>query len=136
VESATIPARLRLRARHLLDPQKCPVAIDANALNRDDSPPCDEAPAGFDRHRVRARHELYVINYLGSHEEIRRFALLGAIHKGQAERWKAFARSCSCCISVAPVGRLAHARFRASGAVFCRRSRQEATTLLNSGWLP
>jgi len=41
-----------------------------------------------------ARHELYEVNYSGSHEEIRRFALLGALHSGQAERWKAFADSC------------------------------------------
>jgi 4-hydroxyphenylacetate 3-monooxygenase len=41
-----------------------------------------------------ARHELYEVNYSGSHEEIRRFALLGAIHSGEAGRWKAFADSC------------------------------------------
>lgn len=41
-----------------------------------------------------ARHELYEVNYSGSHEEIRRFALLGAQHSGQADRWKAFADSC------------------------------------------
>ena len=41
-----------------------------------------------------ARHELYEINYSGSHEEIRRFALLGAQASGQADRWKAFADSC------------------------------------------
>jgi aromatic ring hydroxylase len=41
-----------------------------------------------------ARHELYEINYAGSHEELRRDALLGAIASGQAERWKAFADSC------------------------------------------
>jgi aromatic ring hydroxylase len=41
-----------------------------------------------------ARHELYEVNYSGSHEEIRRFALLGAKASGQAERWKAFADSC------------------------------------------
>ena len=41
-----------------------------------------------------ARHELYEVNYSGSHEEIRRFALLGAQHSGAANRWKAFANSC------------------------------------------
>jgi 4-hydroxyphenylacetate 3-monooxygenase len=41
-----------------------------------------------------ARHELYEVNYSGSHEEIRRFALLGAQASGQAERWKAFADDC------------------------------------------
>jgi len=40
------------------------------------------------------RHELYEINYSGSHEEIRRFAILGARHSGQAAQWKAFADSC------------------------------------------
>jgi aromatic ring hydroxylase len=41
-----------------------------------------------------ARHELYEVNYSGSHEEIRRFALLGALASGQYERWKNFADSC------------------------------------------
>jgi aromatic ring hydroxylase len=41
-----------------------------------------------------ARHELYEVNYSGSHEEIRRFALLGAQASGQADRWKAFADTC------------------------------------------
>jgi len=41
-----------------------------------------------------ARHELYEINYSGSHEEIRRFALLGAIASGRADQWKAFADQC------------------------------------------
>jgi aromatic ring hydroxylase len=41
-----------------------------------------------------ARHELYEVNYSGSHEEIRRYALLGAVGSGQYERWKAFADSC------------------------------------------
>jgi aromatic ring hydroxylase len=41
-----------------------------------------------------ARHELYEVNYSGSHEEIRRFALLGAQASGEADRWKAFADSC------------------------------------------
>jgi 4-hydroxyphenylacetate 3-monooxygenase len=40
------------------------------------------------------RHELYEVNYSGSHEEIRRFALLGAIASGQYESWKGFADSC------------------------------------------
>src|SRR6266511_225530 len=34
------------------------------------------------------RHELYEINYSGSHEEIRRYALFGAVASGQSERWK------------------------------------------------
>src|SRR5271155_4413718 len=41
-----------------------------------------------------ARHELYEVNYSGSHEEIRRFAILGANASGEAARWKAFAESC------------------------------------------
>ena len=41
-----------------------------------------------------ARHELYEVNYSGSHEEIRRYALFGAIASGQYDRWKAFADSC------------------------------------------
>ena len=41
-----------------------------------------------------ARHELYEINYSGSHEEIRRFGLLGARATGQADQWKAFDDSC------------------------------------------
>ncbi len=40
------------------------------------------------------RHELYEINYAGSHEEIRRYALFGALACGDADRWKAFAESC------------------------------------------
>ncbi|MGH7063337.1 MAG: 4-hydroxyphenylacetate 3-hydroxylase N-terminal domain-containing protein [Stellaceae bacterium] len=40
------------------------------------------------------RHELYEVNWSGSHEEIRRFALLGAVASGQYERWKSFADSC------------------------------------------
>ena len=40
------------------------------------------------------RHELYEINYAGSHEEIRRYALFGAIASGEADRWKGFAGSC------------------------------------------
>ena len=40
------------------------------------------------------RHELYEINYAGSHEEIRRYALFGALASGQADRWMAFADSC------------------------------------------
>jgi len=41
-----------------------------------------------------ARHELYEINYAGSHEEIRIDALRASIGSGQYERWKAFADSC------------------------------------------
>jgi 4-hydroxyphenylacetate 3-monooxygenase len=41
-----------------------------------------------------ARHELYEINYAGSHEEIRRDALIGAVASGQYERWKSFADKC------------------------------------------
>ncbi len=41
-----------------------------------------------------ARHELYEVNYSGSHEEIRRYALFGAIASGQYERWKGFAETC------------------------------------------
>jgi 4-hydroxyphenylacetate 3-monooxygenase len=41
-----------------------------------------------------ARHELYEVNYSGSHEEIRRFAILGANASGAAAQWKAFAESC------------------------------------------
>jgi aromatic ring hydroxylase len=40
------------------------------------------------------RHELYEVNWSGSHEEIRRFALLGAQASGQVDRWKAFADQC------------------------------------------
>jgi 4-hydroxyphenylacetate 3-monooxygenase len=40
------------------------------------------------------RHELYEVNWSGSHEEIRRFALFGALASGQYERWKSFAESC------------------------------------------
>jgi 4-hydroxyphenylacetate 3-monooxygenase len=40
------------------------------------------------------RHELYEINYSGSHEEIRRYALFGALASGDADRWKGFAESC------------------------------------------
>ena len=38
-----------------------------------------------------ARHELYEINYAGSHEEIRIDALRAAVGSGQYERWKGFA---------------------------------------------
>jgi aromatic ring hydroxylase len=41
-----------------------------------------------------ARHELYEINYAGSHEEIRIDALRASIGSGQYERWKSFADSC------------------------------------------
>lgn len=40
------------------------------------------------------RHELYEINYSGSHEEIRRYALFGALALGQYDRWKQFAETC------------------------------------------
>ena len=40
------------------------------------------------------RHELYEINYAGSHEEIRRYALFGALASGDAGKWKGFAESC------------------------------------------
>jgi aromatic ring hydroxylase len=41
-----------------------------------------------------ARHELYEINYAGSHEEIRRYALFGALASGQYARWQSFAETC------------------------------------------
>jgi 4-hydroxyphenylacetate 3-monooxygenase len=41
-----------------------------------------------------ARHELYEINYSGSTEEIRRYALFGAMASGDAERMKGFAERC------------------------------------------
>ena len=41
-----------------------------------------------------ARHELYEVNYAGSHEEIRRYALFGALASGEYERWKGFADAC------------------------------------------
>lgn len=41
-----------------------------------------------------ARHELYEINYSGSTEEIRRFALFGAFGSGAADRMKGFAEKC------------------------------------------
>ncbi len=41
-----------------------------------------------------ARHELYEINYSGSTEEIRRYALFGAMASGEADRMKAFAEKC------------------------------------------
>jgi aromatic ring hydroxylase len=40
------------------------------------------------------RHELYEINYGGSTEEIRRYALFGAIGSGNADRFKGFAEQC------------------------------------------
>jgi aromatic ring hydroxylase len=40
------------------------------------------------------RHELYEINYGGSTEEIRRYALFGAQHSGNADRFKGFAEQC------------------------------------------
>jgi aromatic ring hydroxylase len=41
-----------------------------------------------------ARHELYEINYSGSTEEIRRYALFGAMASGEADRMKGFAEQC------------------------------------------
>ncbi len=40
------------------------------------------------------RHELYEINYSGSHEEIRRYALFGAMATGQVANFKGFAEQC------------------------------------------
>jgi 4-hydroxyphenylacetate 3-monooxygenase len=40
------------------------------------------------------RHELYEINYAGSHEEIRRYALFGAQAAGRVDELKAFAERC------------------------------------------
>jgi aromatic ring hydroxylase len=40
------------------------------------------------------RHELYEINYSGSHEEIRRYALFGAVASGAYDRFKQFAERC------------------------------------------
>ena len=40
------------------------------------------------------RHELYEINYAGSHEEIRRYALFGAQASGKVDQLKAFAEAC------------------------------------------
>lgn len=41
-----------------------------------------------------ARHELYEINYSGSTEEIRRYALFGAMGSGTADRLKGFVDQC------------------------------------------
>lgn len=41
-----------------------------------------------------ARHELYEINYSGSTEEIRRYALFGAMASGEADRMKGFVDQC------------------------------------------
>ncbi len=41
-----------------------------------------------------ARHELYEMNYSGSHEEIRRYALFGAVGTGSYDRFKQFAEAC------------------------------------------
>ena len=41
-----------------------------------------------------ARHELYEINYAGSHEEIRIDALRASIGSGQYDRWRSFADQC------------------------------------------
>ena len=40
------------------------------------------------------RHELYEINYGGSTEEIRRYALFGAMGSGNADKFKGFAEQC------------------------------------------
>jgi len=40
------------------------------------------------------RHELYEINYGGSTEEIRRYALFGAMASGNADKFKGFADAC------------------------------------------
>jgi aromatic ring hydroxylase len=40
------------------------------------------------------RHELYEINYSGSHEEIRRYALFNALAGGTYDRMKGFAEAC------------------------------------------
>jgi aromatic ring hydroxylase len=41
-----------------------------------------------------SRHELYEINYSGSHEEIRRYALFGALASGSYDRFKQFVETC------------------------------------------
>ena len=41
-----------------------------------------------------SRHELYEINYGGSTEEIRRYALFGAMASGNADKFKGFAEQC------------------------------------------
>ena len=41
-----------------------------------------------------ARHELYEINYSGSHEEIRRYALFGSLASGSYDRFKQFVDTC------------------------------------------
>ena len=41
-----------------------------------------------------ARHELYEVNYSGSTEEIRRYALFGAMGSGSADSMKGFAEQC------------------------------------------
>ena len=41
-----------------------------------------------------ARHELYEINYGGSTEEIRRYALFSAMGNGNAAKFKGFAEQC------------------------------------------
>ena len=40
------------------------------------------------------RHELYEINYSGSTEEIRRYALFGAEESGTADSLRSFAEQC------------------------------------------
>ena len=49
---------------------------------------------GVKREEFGGRHELYEINYSGSHEEIRRYALFNALGSGDYERMKAFADRC------------------------------------------
>ena len=41
-----------------------------------------------------SRHQRYEVNYSGSHEENRRYALFGAMASGQYDRWKGFAETC------------------------------------------
>ena len=54
----------------------------------------DEAVVGRRRHRIGGRHELYEINYSGSHEEIRRYALFGAVASGSYDRFTQFVDTC------------------------------------------
>lgn len=41
-----------------------------------------------------SRHELYEMNWSGSTEDVRRFALFGALGSGTADRLKRFADEC------------------------------------------
>ena len=69
-----------------------PVCARLGRRRRGRAREADEAAVGRGRHASSARrHELYEINYSGSHEEIRRYALFGAIASGQYDRWKGFA---------------------------------------------